>query len=78
MGRLRQKQKHRTVEEVQEVFLPLTAKNLRTSDKAIPQIHAWISTIRLIIGKRSIESSSPQETYQANNKNNRFFIQTQK
>lgn len=26
MGRLRQKQKHRTVEEVQEVFLPLTAK----------------------------------------------------
>ena len=35
MGRLRQEQKQRTVEEVQEVFLPLTAKNLRTSDKAI-------------------------------------------
>ena len=33
--RLRQEQKQRTVEEVQEVFLPLTAKNLRTSDKAI-------------------------------------------
>lgn len=35
MGRLRQEQKQRTVEEVQEVFLPLTAKILRTSDKAI-------------------------------------------
>lgn len=35
MGRLRQEQKQRTVEEVHEVFLPLTAKNLRTSDKAI-------------------------------------------
>ena len=35
MGRSRQEQKQRTVEEVQEVFLPLTAKNLRPSDKAI-------------------------------------------
>lgn len=35
MGRLRQKQKHRTAEEVQEVFLPLTAKILRIRDKAI-------------------------------------------
>ena len=35
MGRLRQEQKQRTVEEVQEVFLPLTAKNIRKSDKAI-------------------------------------------
>ena len=35
MGRLRQEQKQRTVEKVQEVFLPLTAKNLRSSDKAI-------------------------------------------
>lgn len=26
MGGLRQEQKHRTIEEVQEVFLPLTAK----------------------------------------------------
>lgn len=35
MSRLRQEQKQRTVEELQEVFLPLTAKNLRTSDKTI-------------------------------------------
>lgn len=35
MSRLHQEQKQRTVEEVQEVFLPLTAKNLPTSDKAI-------------------------------------------
>lgn len=35
MGRLRQEKNLRTVEEVQEVFLPLTAKNLRTSDKDI-------------------------------------------
>ena len=35
MSRLRQEQKQRTVEEVLEVFLPLTAKNLRTNDKAI-------------------------------------------
>ena len=35
MGRLRQEKNQRIVEEVQEVFLPLTAKILRTSDKAI-------------------------------------------
>ena len=38
MGRLRQEQKQRTVEEVQEVFLPLTAKNLLTNDKAIANL----------------------------------------
>lgn len=35
MSRLHQEHKQRTVEEVLEVFLPLTAKNLRTSDKVI-------------------------------------------